>query len=117
MVGPGYFDDSGLTRAALFGVQIGPGAAHIEGEVADQPFGRVEIDRIEQRAPLTLDLLDGRPLVIDAKFPLEAMTALRDAATLQPPAPDSDWLVVLGAAWLGKTRLIDNIEMALGNLP
>jgi pantoate--beta-alanine ligase len=41
--------------------------------------------------------------------------ALRDAATLQPPAPDSDRLVVLGAAWLGKTRLIDNIEMALGN--
>jgi pantoate--beta-alanine ligase len=36
--------------------------------------------------------------------------ALRDAATLQPPTPDSTRLVVLGAAWLGKTRLIDNLE-------
>jgi len=41
--------------------------------------------------------------------------ALRDAATLQAPSPDSARLVVLGAAWLGKTRLIDNIEMVLGN--
>jgi len=41
--------------------------------------------------------------------------ALRDAATLQPPTPESTRLVVLGAAWLGKTRLIDNIETALGN--
>jgi pantoate--beta-alanine ligase len=41
--------------------------------------------------------------------------ALRDAATLAAPAPDSTRLVVLGAAWLGKTRLIDNIETALGN--
>jgi pantoate--beta-alanine ligase len=42
---------------------------------------------------------------------------LRDAATLQPATTGSDRLVVLGAAWLGKTRLIDNIEMALGNPP
>jgi pantoate--beta-alanine ligase len=41
--------------------------------------------------------------------------ALRDAASLQPPTPESTRLVVLGAAWLGKTRLIDNIETALGN--
>ena len=40
---------------------------------------------------------------------------LRDATTLQAPTPDSTRLVVLGAAWLGKTRLIDNIETALGN--
>ncbi|MGE5320506.1 MAG: pantoate--beta-alanine ligase [Hyphomicrobiaceae bacterium] len=40
--------------------------------------------------------------------------ALRDAATLQPPTPDSARLVVLGAAWLGNTRLIDNVETALG---
>ena len=43
--------------------------------------------------------------------------ALRDAATLQAPTPDSTRLVVLGAAWLGSTRLIDNIDFALGNLP
>jgi pantoate--beta-alanine ligase len=36
--------------------------------------------------------------------------ALRDAATLQAPTPDSTRLVALGAAWLGSTRLIDNID-------
>lgn len=36
--------------------------------------------------------------------------ALRDADTLQPPAADSTRLVVLGAAWLGTTRLIDNLD-------
>lgn len=41
--------------------------------------------------------------------------ALRDAATLQGPTPGSTRLVVLGAAWLGNTRLIDNVETALGS--
>lgn len=41
--------------------------------------------------------------------------AIRDAVTLQAPRGDSTRLVVLGAAWLGKTRLIDNIERTLGN--
>lgn len=39
--------------------------------------------------------------------------ALRDAGTLQAPTPASTRLVVLGAAWLGATRLIDNIDVAL----
>lgn len=39
--------------------------------------------------------------------------ALRDAATLQPPTPDSIRLVVLGAAWLGPTRLIDNMDFSI----
>ena len=39
--------------------------------------------------------------------------ALRDADSLQPPAPDSTRLVVLGAAWLGTTRLIDNLDFSL----
>jgi pantoate--beta-alanine ligase len=43
--------------------------------------------------------------------------ALRDAATLQAPTPDSARLVVLGAAWLGSTRLIDNLDFAFGNWP
>jgi pantoate--beta-alanine ligase len=43
--------------------------------------------------------------------------ALRDAATLQTPTRESSRLVALGAAWLGSTRLIDNIDFALGNLP
>jgi len=43
--------------------------------------------------------------------------ALRDADTLQAPTSDSRRLVALGAAWLGHTRLIDNLEIALGNRP
>jgi len=44
--------------------------------------------------------------------------ALRDAATLQAPTPASTRLVALGAAWLGTTRLIDNIDFPLlGNPP
>ncbi len=38
--------------------------------------------------------------------------ALRDATTLQAPTPGSNRLVVLGAAWLGNTRLIDNLDFA-----
>ena len=36
---------------------------------------------------------------------------LRNRATLAPPGPDDRALVVLAAAWLGKTRLIDNLEI------
>ena len=36
--------------------------------------------------------------------------AVRNRDTLGPPAPADEALVVLGAAWLGRTRLIDNIE-------
>ena len=36
--------------------------------------------------------------------------AVRDRETLAPPAAGSRDVVVLGAAWLGKTRLIDNLE-------
>lgn len=41
--------------------------------------------------------------------------ALRDATTLQAPTPARTRLVVLGAGWLGKTRLIDNLDFDLGN--
>lgn len=36
---------------------------------------------------------------------------VRNRATLAAPAPGDGELVVLGAAWLGKTRLIDNLEL------
>ena len=42
--------------------------------------------------------------------------AVRDADTLQAPHADTQRLVVLGAAWLGKTRLIDNIECELTDI-
>jgi len=38
--------------------------------------------------------------------------SVRNRATLALPAPHDRELVVLGAAWLGKTRLIDNLEIA-----
>jgi pantoate--beta-alanine ligase len=39
--------------------------------------------------------------------------ALRDAATLQSPTAGASRLVVLAAAWLGATRLIDNLDFDL----
>jgi pantoate--beta-alanine ligase len=36
---------------------------------------------------------------------------VRNRAMLAPPAPHDTELVVLAAAWLGKTRLIDNLEL------
>jgi pantoate--beta-alanine ligase len=37
--------------------------------------------------------------------------AVRRRSDLMPPGPADRELVALGAAWLGKTRLIDNIEI------
>ena len=37
--------------------------------------------------------------------------AVRDATTLAEPGPDSRRLAVLAAAWLGNTRLIDNVTV------
>lgn len=37
--------------------------------------------------------------------------ALRNRSRLAPPGPNDRDLVVLAAAWLGKTRLIDNLEI------
>ena len=37
--------------------------------------------------------------------------AVRNRTDLAPPRPGDRELVVLGAAWLGKTRLIDNVEV------
>ena len=37
--------------------------------------------------------------------------ALRNRSTLAPSGPDDRELVLLAAAWLGKTRLIDNLEV------
>jgi len=39
--------------------------------------------------------------------------AVRDASNLHAPQADTQRIVILGAAWLGKTRLIDNIECVL----
>ena len=36
---------------------------------------------------------------------------IREAADVAPPRPDSNDLVVLAAAWLGRARLIDNVRL------
>ena len=43
--------------------------------------------------------------------------AVRDADTLQRPHAASRHIVALGAAWLGQTRLIDNLETVLPGQP
>ncbi len=42
--------------------------------------------------------------------------SVRDPSTLLPPAGEVNQCVVLGAAWLGTTRLIDNIEVSIERL-
>lgn len=66
---------------------------------------------------------DGRrdiaALEAEARADLEAAgwrvdyLTLRSAATLLPPAAGETRLTALAAAWLGKTRLIDNVEICL----
>ncbi|MEO1767131.1 pantoate--beta-alanine ligase [Thiobacter aerophilum] len=43
--------------------------------------------------------------------------SVRDAATLALPQGNPPQLVVLGAAWLGETRLIDNVEVTPSGTP
>jgi pantoate--beta-alanine ligase len=56
-------------------------------------------------------------LLVTGKQDLEAAgfrpdyLEIRHAVTLRPATPDDHDLVVLGAAWLGSTRLIDNLHL------
>jgi len=61
---------------------------------AGQPFGEVE-----ERGMARLETAGFRPEYF----------AVRDARTLASPAPDGGDPIVLAAAWLGRTRLIDNL--------
>ncbi len=53
---------------------------------------------------------EGMSRLLDAGFRSEYI-AIRTAATLESPGPQTGELVVLGAAWLGRTRLIDNVSV------
>ena len=57
--------------------------------------------------------LEARALqnLIDSKWKPDYI-AVRKQADLQLPSPHDRELVVVAAAWLGKTRLIDNLEVA-----
>ncbi len=52
--------------------------------------------------------------LLNAGFKSVDYLTVRDAGTLKPPSPDTppSELRILAAAWLGKTRLIDNIACA-----
>ncbi len=63
--------------------------------------GERPLAAIEERAQGRLEAVGFRPEYV----------AVRDAATLAEPTPDQRRLIVLAGAWLGKTRLIDNVAV------
>jgi pantoate--beta-alanine ligase len=65
--------------------------------------GKRDFRRIELEAMATLAGKGWRPDYV----------SVRRQADLQPPGNDDRHLVVLAAAFLGRTRLIDNVEVAL----
>lgn len=89
-----------------------------------KPAQRMEAPRLYRALLQVVQAVQGGRRDFDA---IEAQTAqyltqlgwivdyisVRSAATMLPPQPDERALVALGAARLGKTRLIDNIEFAL----
>jgi len=88
------------------------------------PAERAEAPRLHAAlAGVSAQLLDGKAdfkaLARDATANLTQANwrvdyvAVRKQADLQCPAPGDGELVVLGAAWLGATRLIDNLEVSL----
>lgn len=56
--------------------------------------------------------LEGMDALKTAGFEPEYFT-IRDAVTLQPPTADASEVVILAAAKLGQTRLIDNLSQSL----
>ncbi|MBL8444151.1 MAG: pantoate--beta-alanine ligase [Zoogloeaceae bacterium] len=86
------------------------------------PDERAEAPRLHKHLLIIRDAVRGGDhdflkLETDALAALEAVGwkpdyfAVRRRADLQPPVQEDDPLVVLGAARLGRTRLIDNIEI------
>jgi pantoate--beta-alanine ligase len=59
------------------------------------------------RRPLAAIEVDAAARLQRAGFRVDYV-AVRDADTVAAPAPDSRRLIALAAAWLGRTRLIDN---------
>jgi pantoate--beta-alanine ligase len=89
------------------------------------PAERVEAPRLYQnlvrvREAIMAGRRDFPALEREAGADLEARgwrvdyVSVRNAATLSAPGPQDGDLVVLAAAWLGATRLIDNVEILSG---
>jgi pantoate--beta-alanine ligase len=121
-----------LVRQLNFGVKVLP------GEIVREPDGlamssrnaylspaerqeAVNLSRVLQavRAAISKGRRDFADLEKAAREELAAhgwrpdYIAVRRGAELAPPGADDRELVILGAAWLGKTRLIDNLEATL----
>ncbi len=89
-----YLSEEERSRAGLLYTQLSAVRDTIDS-------GERDYRALEKRATAALD---------GAGFRTDYV-AVRDAGTLRPPGEDADDLVVLGAAWLGRARLIDNVRM------
>lgn len=70
-------------------------------------------EAVRQGADVAVACAKATQTLLGEGFAKVDYVAVRDAVTLQPPAPDAaaGTLRVLAAAWLGKTRLIDNVPV------
>jgi len=90
----GYLTPAERAEAARLSRALGAIRSAVEG-------GRRDFAELDKAAKDELAAHGWRPDYI----------AVRRRADLAPPGADDRELVVLGAAWLGKTRLIDNLEI------
>ena len=67
--------------------------------------GQRDYEMVEKIAMDTLTELSFEPEYV----------SIRNALDLSLPVPDNRELIVLGAAWLGRTRLIDNVRVKLSS--
>ncbi|MFA5678732.1 MAG: pantoate--beta-alanine ligase [Pseudomonas sp.] len=88
----GYLDEAQRRTAP----QLYRTLQHIEQQLQT---GRQDFSAVIEEARLTLTEAGFIPDYLD----------LRDASTLQPATPETREIVILAAAFLGKTRLIDNL--------
>jgi pantoate--beta-alanine ligase len=91
-----YLSASDRIRAAALSKALVAAKAALER-------GRTDYPEIESEAR---NFLDSNGFRVD-------YVALRKSSDLLPPTGSGEAIVVLGAAWLGTTRLIDNVEACI----
>ena len=91
-----YLSDEERARASTLYAELG---------AVREAIGSGERDyaALEKRAVTHLEAAGFRPDYV----------SVRDAETLESPGEGNQNLVVLGAAWLGRARLIDNVRVSL----
>ena len=119
-----------LERQLNFGIRIvaAPTVREPDGLAMSSRNGyltreeRAKAPQLQQNIRRIKDLIEGGRKDFDAllRGAVDDLTgagwrvdyvALRNRSKLEAPVPGDRELVVLGAAWLGKTRLIDNLEV------